>query len=304
MPFDNWPPPAGPVVSYDEDFDIRYDRPTIVRVPSNAAEIILNSGDWKFGDNVTESNCGLLLTLPNRKKPVPTLIASTKGLNITATDDLETDGPEEVQARIAPKAYPSPTATSFSGNPFKATASADSRSQWRGWYEQSGGTWTPQWSYWHGARPNSTHKGWDIFSPTGSKLIAPVGPSYLHFYPVGQITGYGNVAAFFFSYGSKQYVAMYAHCSDFIGRGDRQVNMGEDVAHSGCTDVSSCGTELAAGGRTDHVHVGLYEGQLISDPHGKPINPATFFNWSPVIPTKTFAAELYARAVRIFQAIP
>ena len=111
---------------------------------------------------------------------------------------------------------------------------------------------------------------------TGSKLIAPVGRSYLHFYPAGQISGYGNVAAFFFSYGGKNYVAIYAHCSGFIGSNDRQIKMGEEVAYWGCTDVTSCGAELAGGGRTDHVHVGLYEGQLISDRTGKPIDPATF----------------------------
>ena len=46
-----------------------------------------------------------------------------------------------------------------------------------------------------------------------------------------------------------------------------------------------CGTTLVQGGRTDHVHVGLYEGEVISILTGRPIDPETFFNWRPVIST-------------------
>jgi hypothetical protein len=274
--FKNWDfaPDPSKTKNFQEDFDIPYDKTTIVRVPRSAIEIVLNSGDWKFMDNSAGPDCGVLVTLPNKKKSEP-LHASVK---VTKGPDLE-EAALDVDFSIHPP-IPSPGARYFSRSPFKAAASVDSRPQWRGWYEGSG--WKPDRSYWNGR--GGTHKGWDIFAPTGSKLIAPVGPCWLEFLP-GENGGFGNITAFFFSKSGKEYVAIYAHCSSFIGAGKRQIAMGEEVAFSGCSGSTvgpQCGTELPKGGRIDHVHVGLYEGQLIKDsPPGKPIDPATFFdNWS------------------------
>jgi len=101
-----------------------------------------------------------------------------------------------------------------------------------------------------------------------------------------------------------QYVAMYAHCRSFVGPDNQTINMGKEVAYSGCTDVPSCGTELSGGGRTDHVHFGLYEGQTIGDVSGKPIDPVTLFHWSPVFPTNVgWFADLRLWATHIFRAV-
>jgi murein DD-endopeptidase MepM/ murein hydrolase activator NlpD len=220
------------------------------------------------------------VSLPNKDRPVPfNEHEETPAKSSMTETDFEVDHTVYDQDSKSIVPYPSPTATAFSSGPFKASASADSKPQWRGWY-QSG--WKPTWSYFNAMRPTETHRGWDLFAPSGSKLIAPVGPCYLHFYPNGSVPGYGNVAAFFFSNAGKKYVAIYAHCSAFIGSGDRRINMGDEIAYSGCTTVPSCGIELGGGGRTDHVHVGLYEGENPSDSHGKPIDPAKFFKWSPL----------------------
>ena len=89
-----------------------------------------------------------------------------------------------------------------------------------------------------------------------------------------------------------------------FGPDNQTINMGKEVAYSGCTDVPSCGTELSGGGRTDHVHFGLYEGQTIGDVSGKPIDPVTLFHWSPVFPTNVgWFADLRLWATHIFRAV-
>ena len=66
-----------------------------------------------------------------------------------------------------------------------------------------------------------------------------------------------------------------------------EVNLGVPDAKSGCSGNAldeHCGEDLSQGGRTEHVHVGLYEGELINDSRSA-IDPGKVFKWSISKPT-------------------
>jgi murein DD-endopeptidase MepM/ murein hydrolase activator NlpD len=114
-------------------------------------------------------------------------------------------------------------------------------------------------------------------------LIAPAGPTLFEWFP--NVKGYGNIASFAFTHRGELYRLFYAHCSESLVAHGTKVSVGQQVARSGCSGDTAtserCGLQLAGGGRTDHVHVGLAKGAIT------PVNildPATFLKWDIRMP--------------------
>ena len=280
--------PLGNSTDIDQDFGVPQDRVVIVRAPEMATRLVFSVPDAYFPDNGADGDFGVLITFPNRPTATPGPPGMSGSVEGSAID--REFGAVDTRALIAAlneraKGVPEwPEATTFAASPFEVDANTATRPQYRGWYVPN--TWVPQMSHFD---PNGTggraHYGMDIFAPRGSQLIVPVGPSYVEYLP--NVSGYGGTIAFRFTWQSKRYTAIYAHCDSFLFPAARTAQAGELVGTAGCSGNASqenCGIDLAHGGRTDHVHVGLYEGATIAD-KASPIDPATILGWAPITPS-------------------
>lgn len=265
-----------------QDFTIPFTEKVIVRVPSGATEIKFTPNDGWFSDNVS-NQYGVLVSLPNKPRPTLDLLADTSvDVSLPNNDYDLTPADEEhlaAAAQALPKLTDYPTATTFARSPFSM---GENPPQWRGWYKNSG--WKPGNSHYNPAENGGfrKHGGWDIFAPSGSQLVAAVGPSRFDW--ISGVSGFGNVAVMRFVRARQIYSLIYAHAASMVGVA-RQVVAGEPIARAGCTgnaDKENCGIELSTGGFTDHVHVGLYKGIKIEPP--SEIDPATLLTWAMITP--------------------
>ena len=284
--FDNWAPPGGQSNDIDQDFNVSYDKETIVRVPDGAKEIALNSGDWHFDDNsATGADCGVLVTLPNRKRPDPSIKLDAANLD-GILDEVQLDPQHLMSAFAGFLSAAPPEAKAFTESPFALKAGKDAFPQWRSQYwNGGGGGWSPNWSQFHAAPPPRKHMGWDIFSPVGSALVAPVGPAIINLLP--NVRGYGNIITFQYSLRNVVHTLFYSHVSSMVGLGGRIVQVGEFAGYSGAsgnagTEGSGAqhgGEQCRNGGRTDHVHVGLMDGVVGPNPTVV-IDPGGALGWA------------------------
>lgn len=267
---------GGSSTDVPEDFNITFNPKIIVRVPLNATSLRLGPNDSYFGDN-RGVGFGVLLTIPNKALAVP----GSSQLHRDVSDSENEASHEAVELKLVPADYPN--ANKFLNSPFDDGTSSALPPQWRGWYGPPNGHWNPAASGFGFVRSGGKvwHAGWDIFAPRGSKLLSCVGPSKLDFLP--GVSGYGNVAALRFKFKKETYTLIYAHCDKFVGS-PRNVVAGEEIASVGCSGNSaneSCGIDLTSGGRTDHVHVGLYKGIVIKDSKFE-VDPAKLLSWQMV----------------------
>lgn len=259
-----------------EDFRVPADAETIVRFPQGAVKLLLQGSDSYYGDNSVAGEFGVMVFEPNTKSGEPTTLFES---DIGGTAQAEMFSATEVQGQFA---VDPPEATGFAASPFAGAASADTTAQWRGNYGGMG--WIPLRSTYAGLRNNGRHWGWDLFSPKGTPLVAPVWPSLMIATPKSDT--FGNTVAFAFKYHGKKYLIGYAHL-DRIEGDARKITGPEVVAYSGCTGSSveklGCGsryeTGAAKGMRNDHVHVGLYSDQAVNPVDFKACNPGTVLNW-------------------------
>ncbi|MER8755984.1 hypothetical protein NKH69_09990 [Mesorhizobium sp. M0976] len=261
-----------------QDFSIPSDKKVVVRVPLAATKLLIGPDDSFFGDN-TNDGYGVLITFPNRHLATPDTLIEEGDPDKADVQEGEPDAPNILDAN--PVCYP--TATTFLASPFDDGAVAPLAPQLRGWYYKKrsvpiDGSWLPGWSGWGHVRKNGQyHAGWDVFSPRGSKLFACVGPAKLTFSP--DVPGYGKTANLSFLHGKVLHTVTYSHCGNFVGNA-RTVAAGELIAISGCSGNAKdehCGEDFAGGGRTDHVHVGVYLANAAKK--GKDIDPARVLHW-------------------------
>ena len=259
-----------------EDFRVPDDAETIVRIPAGAKRVLLAVGDSAYGDNSVAGEFGVMVFEPNRPSAEPS------SFEASATAQADAAAPLFEQAQLQSMlALDFPEAESFSVSPFAGQGGADVEAQWRGNY---GGGWLPLRSTYSGQRTNGRHWGWDLFSPKGTPLVAPVWPS-LMIVPNKSVT-FGNTVAFGFKVRGRKYLIGYAHLESVAGAG-RSIAGPELVGYSGCTGSSvestGCGARYEAGKvrgtRNDHVHVGLYNDQVLNPVDGQDCNPARFLPW-------------------------
>lgn len=251
-----------------QDFNVRFDERVFVRIPKKASSLKLGPNDSYFGDN-RSLNYGALVTLPNIN---PAKLVESPVID---DDDHEVDLALPLRDNI-------PKATKFTRSHVDDGGNDHLSPQWRGWYKSNPGHWNPKASSYGDVRVGSDgkpafHGGWDIFAPKGSKLRACVGPAWLDI--LDNPGGYGSIAAMRFKWRRKTYTLIYAHCDSIVGSA-REIQAGEIIATAGCSGNSAdqgCGTDLANGGRTDHVHIGLFEGTKVS---GRGLSPDTLLSWS------------------------
>lgn len=264
------------VTDIPEDFAIAADAETIVRVPRGATKLLLSVGDGAYGDNSKAPNFGVMVFEPNRK-------SGESAINVASgTTEAEGDLLSEVWPTVRTRVDP-PVATGFSSGPFAGPASAETRPQWRGNYAGNG--WKPDRSKYNAPRDSARHWGWDIFSPAGAELVAPVWPSYMDVPPAS--ASYGNTVVFSFKSGGRVWRIAYTHLSGIVG-GARTITGPEVVALSGCSgssvDQTGCGrryeTGAAKGMRNDHVHVGLFQNPATNANDQYACDPRGFLNWS------------------------
>lgn len=250
--------PGGVSQKVDEDFNVPPDRETIVRVPERATQLLFSVGDCYYNDNSPKGDFGVMVFEPNRKS------AETASVEILSeSDEVGAMVDRETLREIF--AAPLPKAQFFSRSLFTSAASEHLDLQWRGNYEGASG-WSPLRSTYSGPRTDGRHWGWDIFSPKGTPLVAPVWPSKMLVPPERT---YGKVAAFAFQYRGQKLLLAYGHL-DRVEGGPRPINGPALVGYSGCTGpaamMAACGRRIesgkARGMRNDHVHVGLYKGEL------------------------------------------
>jgi hypothetical protein len=246
-----------------QDFTVPADREVIVRVPAGADRIAFSPGDSHYSDNRPNGAFGVRIFKPNHEG------APVRGI----TDQPEEDAIVALGlARIDTRNVP--TARSFSPNPFSSRQDTATAARWRGAYS----TWRPADSRYGGRQ--GTHWGWDIFSPSGSKLIAPVWPSKMTF---SESETYGSSVIFSFKRNGKIYHISYSHLSGRIGP-ERYIDGPEEVAIVGCTgnaNGAGCGTRYANGTRNDHVHVGLFNSSGPRPEDRFACDPAGVLNWRP-----------------------
>ena len=260
-----------------EDFRVPDDAETIVRIPAGAKRVLLAVGDSAFGDNSPAGEFGVMVFEPNRKSAEPAVFDAAE-----AKERADDAAPlfEKAQLR-ALLALDFPEAQSFSVSPFAGQGGVDVQAQWRGNY---GSGWLPLRSTYSGQRTSNRHWGWDLFAPKGTPLIAPVWPSLMIVPPAS--ASFGNTVVFGFKVKDKKYLIGYAHLDSVAGAG-RSIAGPELVAYSGCTGSSvestGCGARYEAGPargtRNDHVHVGVYNDQVLNPVDGQDCNPARFLPW-------------------------
>jgi murein DD-endopeptidase MepM/ murein hydrolase activator NlpD len=282
-------PPTWPkqiATDITNDFFVPLDRQIIVRVPATADRLVFSVPDSFFKDNTDPSGAfGVLISKPNKKS---TFLVQT-GVHLDELRDKSENDSEPLHSlrhveRLLPILVDWPIAKSYSKSPTHTEDGAHGAPQYRGWYLKSG--WNPSNSVFNLTGSSSRkHFGIDIFAPNGTRLIVPVGPCRVDLLP--NVKGYGNTVAFRFIKDKEKYTCIYGHCESFIFNTGRLANLGEEVAKAGCSGNSSaenCGLQLPGGGRTDHVHVGVYKGLVISD-SASPVNPLVILGWTPIIPT-------------------
>ena len=279
--------PSGPGTDITQDFLVRRDETTMVRVPAGATQLRFGPPDSYFADNGDDGAYGLLLTFPNKAAAMPLLEDTAEDPEAESTHSLDAfaGDPETLVAALheaGAAAIPFPVANKFAASPFGDALAP----QWRGWYRSKGttkGVWMPKLSRWKAVRPSGkTHYGWDLFAPRRTKLTVPIGPAYMQF--ISNVPGYGNVVAFRFSAAGKKFTAIYGHCDSFVGAANRQVVLGEVVALAGCSGNAStelCGADFDQGGRSDHVHLAVFSGEPIKDGTGS-VDPGSHFGMAPV----------------------
>ena len=268
----------------EQDFFVPQNREIIVRVPERASRLAFSVPDSYFDDNSDQSGkFGVLVSKPNSKL---TLLANMAELESMYTQEQDIVPWEWLSylERLIPVLSEWPTATGFSTSPTHTVPGSHGASQYRGWYLKSG--WNPNNSKFNPAGSGSRkHYGIDIFAPRGTTLIVPVGPCWVDLIP--DVKGYGNTVAFRFLFGKEKYTCIYAHCDKFLFKTGRLASHGEVVASAGCSGNSAeenCGIQLSSGGRTDHVHVGMYKGAVISDA-ASPTDPLAVLGWKPRTPS-------------------
>ena len=258
-----------------EDFRVPDEAETIVRIPAGAVKVLLAVSDSAYGDNSPAGEFGVMVFEPNRMSAEPGSLTTVKAV-------LENAAPlfEEAQLK-AMLALDFPEAENFSVSPFAGQGGTDVTGQWRGNYASG---WLPLRSTYSGQRTDGRHWGWDIFSPKGTPLVAPVWPSQM-IVPNASET-FGNTVVFGFKIKGKKYLIGYAHLDRIAGDG-RPIAGPELVAYSGCSgssvEKSGCGVRYesgpARGMRNDHVHVGLYNDQVLNPVDGQDCNPARILPW-------------------------
>lgn len=146
--------------------------------------------------------------------------------------------------------------------------------EYRAWY---GTRWCPQQSKFGGRGGN--HKGSDIFVPTGTPLVALVGPARIQWNPKGSGGNWGNHIFLNFRWkDGENYTFVYAHLQSLQGSARRNVAVGETICKSNCTGNAGgsgmyCGSDNPCGGRSDHVHFELF------GPSGR-IDPISWLGWN------------------------
>lgn len=262
-----------------EDFFIPSDAPVLVRIPEGATSVQFSVPDAMFSDNEDkDGNFGVLLGKPNH----PKTLTATDEQGAQPSEPVEDWFPEAFRALNAslPALATWPTATETSVSHTHATGGSHAQPQYRGWYVASG--WKPSQSHFDPSGAlGRKHYGWDIFAPQSSKLVAPIGPARVDV--LSNPDGYGNIAAFRFLLGGKKFTLIYGHLESVTAKSGTIVRMGDVVATAGCSGNAAkemCGKPMKSGGRSDHVHVAAFEGELPSDKKGKPIDPASILRWT------------------------
>lgn len=263
-----WTPPTlyeNIVTDIAQDFEVPASPGVVVRIPKDTTALAFSVGDSFYGDNAPAGSFGVTITKPNQKTT-----ALTGGPLAKAEPDIREAG---LSFRAATDL---PTATNFSASQVASTASSETKPQWRGHYPNG---WAPAGSKYKGPRAGGTHWGWDIFAPKGSKLVAPVWPAQLTY---KRSDSYGLMAIFAFKWKNKPYQIIYAHLDQQIGA-DRTINGPDEVGIAGCSGNAGgagCGSPLVGGGRTEHVHVGLFRyAETVTDKSA--CNPDFVLNWKP-----------------------
>lgn len=146
--------------------------------------------------------------------------------------------------------------------------------EYRGWY---GNRWCPKQSKFGGR--GGAHQGADLFVPTGTPLVAVVGPARIQWNPSGSGGKWGNHIFLNFRWRDKKnYTFVYAHLQSLSGSAPRNVSVGETICKSDCTGNAGgsgmfCGTDNPCNGRSDHVHLELF------GPSGR-VDPITWLGWN------------------------
>lgn len=270
--FGNWP------TDIPEDFFVPTAKETIVRVPAGAVKLKFTVDDSAYNDNKPVDQFGVWVYEPNREYKKA---GSPEMLVIADVEEAREIFSAEDAKVLAGTPYPE--AKSFAASPFAGPANADSGPQWRGNYEGSG--WNRLRSTYSGQRTSRRHWGWDIFSPSGTPLIAPVWPSSM-VVPANESQTFGRTVGFAFKWKGQKFLLAYAHLDRVVGT-NRSIAGPEPVAYSGCTGevkkvLPFCGsvmnTAATQGTRNDHVHVGLYQG-IENAADGYACDPGYVLNW-------------------------
>lgn len=171
-----------------------------------------------------------------------------------------------------------PDATEIGREIFMPTAELSVEPQYnaeyRAWY---GTRWCPQQSKF-GAREGE-HQGADLYVPTGTTLVAVVGPASMQWNPQGGGGKWGNHIFLNFRWNDgRNYTFVYAHLESVIGSAPRKVKVGEAICKSDCTGNAGgpgmfCGTPNPCGGLSDHVHLELF------GPSGR-MDPIAWLGWN------------------------
>ncbi len=171
-----------------------------------------------------------------------------------------------------------PNATDVATGLFMPTRSlalaAEYNGEYRAWY---GSRWCPKQSQFGGR--GGKHKGADIFAPSGTPLVAIVGPSRIQWNPKGSGGKWGNHLFLNFRWkDGKDYTFVYAHLKALVGSAPRNVQVGETICKANCTGNAGgagmyCGTSNPCGGRSDHLHLELF------GPNGR-IDPVKWLGWN------------------------
>lgn len=267
----------------------------VVRVPTSADRLLIsphvNALDSRIGDNADPNeDFGVFPLFANVDKPSgwPTSLPKSKHHQPEA-ELLPSDGELEQLMKRIPPADQLPdcqlTDAPGSGRLGIVASPPVPQPQLRGWYDIKNGRankWEPQQSLYRDLR--KTHDGVDIFAPQGTPLLAAI-TGRLTVWEGFNDTGYGDKMLFLScKIVAREIHILYAHAEDILVKlepagilrvGDERkwrmkdggvVQIGDSIARSGCRGNAAkvyCGRWLPPyGGRTDHVHVGVYEGNV------------------------------------------
>jgi murein DD-endopeptidase MepM/ murein hydrolase activator NlpD len=260
-----------------KDFLIPFDRPVVVGIPSGTQTLSLSAVADSY-EHLISNQFGVKITLPNKKKAIPSkkkLLSIKKGVQKLVEEDPAQSFEQKEDNRFFTE--PAPVATEVLVSLFTKDGRHDATPQWRGWYDSG---YLPEWSRFgskRGRKDHYFHRGWDIFAPIGSTVVATVFPSYLWFKK--DFEKLGDTAILNFIWKGKRYSLAYAHLNRLIGQ-PGQINGLVDIGVAGCTGNASCNGQVPNGGIKDHVHLHLWEVAL---PRTRvPVNPkAVFEKWDP-----------------------